>query len=58
MSAGDVTVNLTVPADVTLWKAAPPPTSIGTKPPEDQRKTLRKDAPNGSVTVSVEVLDV
>jgi len=58
MSAGDVTVDLTVPEDVTLWKAAPPPTSIGTKPPEDQQKRLRKNAPNGSVTVSVELLDV
>ena len=58
MAAGDVTVDLSVPEDVTLWKAAPPPTSMGTKPPEDQQKTLRKNAPNGSVTVSVQLLDV
>ena len=58
MTAGDVTVDLTVPEDVTLWKAAPPPTSMGTKPPEDQQKTLRKNAPNGSATLSVELLDV
>jgi hypothetical protein len=58
MRAGAVTVDLTVPEDVTLWKAAPPKTSIGTRPPLDQEKTLRQNDRDGTVTLSVEVFDV
>lgn len=58
MDPGEVKVDLTVPDDVTLWKAPPPPTSMGTAPPQGQERTLKKNDPNGAVTLSVELFDV